>query len=98
MKKSQFDNLNSHYRKIWDKLMNPDSGDFHYSELKTLLVGGLGFEESNKGKTSGSRVKFDQRETMEVVMLHKPHPGDVMTKASVKSVRDRLRDFYESAV
>lgn len=98
MKKAQFNNLNSHYRKIWDKLMNPDNGDFHYGELKTLLVGGLGFQEFNKGKTSGSRVKFCHPETGEIVMLHKPHPGDVMTKASVKSVRDRLRDFYENAV
>ena len=31
--------------------------DYTYSEAKQLL-GQLGFEESTKGKTSGSRVKF----------------------------------------
>jgi len=31
--------------------------DFSYQELKTLL-NSLGYEESNLGKTSGSRVLF----------------------------------------
>ena len=31
--------------------------DFTFEEMETLLTT-LGFEKSNKGKTSGSRVKF----------------------------------------
>ena len=31
--------------------------DFHYDEAKTLLLY-FGFDESHKGKTSGSRVEF----------------------------------------
>ena len=36
--------------------------DYTYSEARYLL-GKLGFEESNKGKTSGSRVKFSEKLT-----------------------------------
>ncbi len=47
--------------------------DFTYSELVTLLQQ-LGFEETNKGKTSGSRVKFYHSERKIQYLAHKPHP------------------------
>ena len=102
MKKSQFERLNSHYQKIWERLFSDSvPADFTYSEARTLLVGGLGFQESNKGKTSGSRVKFfrpeEDKNKQEVVLLHKPHPGDVMKKSSVKGLREQLLALYEKA-
>lgn len=45
--------------------------DFTFEEMKTSLEF-LGFTMSNKGKTSGSRVKFSNQ-TVNII-LHKPHP------------------------
>ena len=46
----------------------------------------FGYVESNKGATSGSRVRFYNPDTGAMVMLHKPHPGDQMVKGAVESV------------
>lgn len=59
--------------------------DYTYSEAKQLL-GQLGFEESTKGKTSGSRVKFFRPKDQSVILLHKPHPGDIMSPATVRDL------------
>ena len=56
--------------------------DYTYSEAKYLL-GQLGFQESNKGKTSGSRVKFFRASDGESILMHKPHPTDIMHYKSV---------------
>lgn len=56
--------------------------DYTFKEAKSLLEL-LMFKEYNKGKTSGSRVKF-YRDTDEcVILLHKPHPTDVMSPGAV---------------
>ncbi|MEM8893278.1 MAG: type II toxin-antitoxin system HicA family toxin, partial [Bacteroidota bacterium] len=44
--------------------------DFHYGETVKLL-GYFGFYEVKKGKTSGSRVKFENDQGVPI-MLHKP--------------------------
>ncbi len=59
--------------------------DYTYSEAKQLL-GQLGFEESTKGKTSGSRVKFYRVKDQSIILLHKPHPGDIMSPATVRDL------------
>ncbi len=59
--------------------------DYTYSEAKQLL-GQLGFEESMKGKTSGSRVKFFRPADQSIILLHKPHPGDIMSPATVRDL------------
>ena len=56
--------------------------DYTYSEAKSLLLQ-LGFVESNKGKTSGSRVMFFRPSDNEKILLHKPHPKDIMIYKSV---------------
>ena len=56
--------------------------DYTYSEAKYLLLQ-LGFAESNKGKTSGSRVKFYREADGESILMHKPHPSDIMHYKSV---------------
>ncbi len=45
--------------------------DMTFEELQTLLLE-LGFEVSNKGKTSGSRIMFRRGDLN--ILIHKPHP------------------------
>lgn len=68
--------------------------DYTYTEAKTLLSQ-LGFEEYSKGKTSGSRVKFYRKKDQKVILLHKPHPGDVMKAGAVKQLLDFLNELGE---
>ena len=63
--------------------------DYTYTELKVLL-GQLGFEESSKGKTSGSRVKFYRESDKRIILLHKPHPGDIIDPGALKDIVDTL--------
>lgn len=51
--------------------------DFTYNEAKTLLES-VGFVESNKGKTSGSRVVFIESKSGLKFELHKPHPRNIL--------------------
>ena len=69
----------------------PTPADFRYSDLKKLMTY-YGYIESNKGATSGSRVKFYHPVTKAAIMLHKPHPGDEMVKASVDSIVNFLKE------
>ena len=47
--------------------------DLTYEEIKRLM-NYLGYVESNKGKTSGSRVAFYREKDKAMIILHKPHP------------------------
>lgn len=64
--------------------------DFTYSEVKTLLHG-IGFDEIHKGKTSGSRVMFQRKSDKVSILLHKPHPGEIIKLYVI----DQLIEFYE---
>lgn len=64
--------------------------DFTYDELKTLL-NYLGFNEYNKGKTSGSRVMFFDVNSNEVIRLHKPHPNNILKEYQLKQIIITLR-------
>ena len=59
--------------------------DYTYSEARYLL-GRLGFEESNKGKTSGSRVKFYRPADARIILLHRPHPSDLRGSLRVRAL------------
>jgi len=61
--------------------------DFTWEELIRLL-GIFGYKESNKGKTSGSRVIFIRGG--EKIMLHKPHPNNTIHEYKLKEVIDFL--------
>ena len=77
---------------LLDKLcMKPTPANFRFSDLRKVMTY-FGYLESNKGATSGSRVKFYHPETKAVLLLHKPHPGDEMTKAAVDSVVKFLKE------
>jgi hypothetical protein len=61
--------------------------DFAFDEMQTLLES-LGFELSNKGKTSGSRVKFMKDNIP--ISLHKPHPRNELLEYQIKQVLEIL--------
>ncbi|GAA5040175.1 hypothetical protein GCM10011506_40360 [Marivirga lumbricoides] len=74
-------------QKLIDRFLSMPA-DFHYDEMAKLL-GYFGFEEVKIGKTSGSRVKFENSEGVPV-MLHKPHPSGIMKKYQMKQVKEIL--------
>ncbi|WNI34681.1 type II toxin-antitoxin system HicA family toxin [Chryseobacterium sp. SG20098] len=65
--------------------------DFEYAELRTLLVS-LGYEENNKGGTSGSAVSFLNQTTGSVIMLHKPHNPDILKHYQIKAILEELQN------
>ena len=68
--------------------------DYTYTEAR-YLMGKLGFSEFRKGKTSGSRVKFYRPSDGKIFLLHKPHPGDVMSPGAVNDLCDFLLELGE---
>lgn len=64
--------------------------DFTFDEMERLLSL-FGYVKENKGKTSGSRVIFKNKEKRPI-MLHKPHPGNIMKKYALKQVLDDLKE------
>lgn len=62
--------------------------DFHYDEMVKLL-GYLGFDEVKKGKTSGSRIKFINKEGVPL-MMHKPHPTGILKHYQLKQIKEVL--------
>lgn len=50
--------------------------DFTWAELVRVLEG-LGYNEAPAGKTGGSRRRF-QHKTAPALLLHKPHPGNIV--------------------
>ena len=63
--------------------------DFTFEEMQSLLLA-LGFELSNKGKTSGSRVKFFKDGVC--IILHKPHPRKELLAYQIKQVIEILSE------
>lgn len=64
--------------------------DFTFDEIEKLLSG-YGYLKDNKGKTSGSRVIFKNGEKRPI-MLHKPHPGNIVKLYALRQVLDDLKD------
>ncbi len=65
--------------------------DFSFDEL-TRLFGILGFEISQKGKTSGSRIEFVNNEKELSFGAHKPH-----LDSAIKSyVMKQILEFFTS--
>ena len=77
--------------KLMKRLLNVPK-DFTYTEATTLLKQ-LGFSESNKGKTSGSRVRFFRGSDQCAFLLHKPHPGDVLPVAFVRQLAEFVKNL-----
>lgn len=67
--------------------------DFTIDEL-TVILKRLGFESLKKGKTSGSRIIFVNKEngTKDIIQLHRPHPGNEIDLGALKDVITCLKD------
>jgi len=66
------------------------SKDFTFSELENLL-GMLGFDLKNKGKTSGSRVRFQNFELKIIIDIHKAHTlGLPIKETTLKDIFNTL--------
>jgi len=52
----------------------------------------LGYEETQKGKTSGSRVAFINKIEKHIIRLHKPHPGNELKDYVKKEIVAELKD------
>jgi len=63
--------------------------DFTFDEL-TRLFRTLGFELSQKGKTSGSRVEFINNEKELSYGAHKPHPDSAIKSYVMKQILEFL--------
>ena len=63
--------------------------DYTYTEAKNLAKR-FGYEEQNKGRTSGSRVLLYRKRDQRKILLHKPHPGDIMQQYAVKQYLTNL--------
>ena len=83
----------SKFQKAKERILGKPK-DYTYSEAKYLL-GKMGFEEYNKGKTSGSRVRFYREQDRKVILLHKPHPEDVMDRGAVNGLVEYLKEIGE---
>ena len=68
--------------------------DYTYTEARVLLSQ-IGFTEYMKGKTSGSRIKFYREKDQKIILLHKPHPGDIMKPGAVKDLSEFLLNLGE---
>jgi len=77
-------------KKIIAKLLNRES-TVTYQEISYLL-GNLGYEETQKGKTSGSRVAFINMSEKHIIRLHKPHPGNELKDYVKKEIIAELKD------
>ena len=65
--------------------------DYTYSEAKTLARH-FGYQEMHKGNTSGSRVMFFRERDKRKILLHKPHPGDIMRRYAVRQFFETLQE------
>ncbi len=68
--------------------------DYTYAEARALLKQ-LGFIESNKGRTSGSRVRFYRASDGKIILMHKPHADNAMSAGCVRDLAKFLSDLGE---
>ena len=61
--------------------------DFTMDEAEALF-GYLGGKKSNKGKTSGSKIRFTLGDLN--IDLHKPHPANELKPYQIKQIIDQL--------
>lgn len=66
--------------------------DLTYYEAKKIL-NNLGFIENNKGKTSGSRVVFENIYLNKKIELHKPHPSKILKNYQIKEIVKSLEEW-----
>lgn len=63
--------------------------DFSFDELSRLFKI-LGFDLTNKGATSGSRIEFINKDKNISYIAHKPHPSNIIKSYVLRQVFDFL--------
>ena len=63
--------------------------DFSFDETRRLL-NYLGYVEDTKGKTSGSRVAFIHPQKQHIILIHKPHPKNILKHYVIDYLIDTL--------
>ncbi len=76
-------------QKVIERLLSFPT-DFTWEELTKILIY-LGYTESKKGKTGGSRRKFGNADK-HIISLHKPHPGNILKRYQLQQVVEALRE------
>ncbi len=61
--------------------------DLKYTEMKAFL-NSIGYKESNKGNTSGSRVSFISEN--DTITFHKPHGSQPVKRITIKQIITEL--------
>ena len=65
--------------------------DFTFAELETVFLQ-LGFEKDDKGKTSGSRVRFYNKDKQLQYLAHRPHPNSIVKEKALKDIVNYLTE------
>lgn len=73
------------------KRLKSNPKDFTYDEAKRIL-NKCGFIEYNKGRTSGSRVKFIHKNDI-VIEFHKPHPNKILKPYQIDIIINVLKEM-----
>ena len=81
--------MNGNKRKTY-RTFQVVTSNFTFEEMERLLSI-FGYEKSNKCKTSGSRVIFKNGDKRPI-MIHKPHPGNLIKGYAMKQVLNDLMD------
>ncbi len=77
----------SKLEKLLKKLDNHNA-TWVWNDLTSLLKL-LGYEQT---EGSGSRVKFDNGNPLDMINLHKPHPGNEVKAYVIRQVREKLQN------
>jgi predicted RNA binding protein YcfA (HicA-like mRNA interferase family) len=79
-------------KKLYDKIMNrPVKKDITFAELKRFLQD-FGYE---KTEGEGSRVIFYHRKYDDLIVLHKPHPGNEVKAYIVKEIQNKIKSLFK---
>jgi len=65
--------------------------DFTYNEAEKIL-NNFGFVEDNKGRTSGSRIRFIDKQNR-IIELHKPHPRNILKPYQINLIINKLNEL-----
>ena len=64
---------------------------YRYTDYLKVMAS-YGFEMDNKGKTSGSRIRFYRPSDGRMFVMHAPHPSDELTAGTIRNIVRFLQD------
>lgn len=56
------------------------------------VMASYGFEMDNKGRTSGSRIRFYRPSDGRMFVMHAPHPSDELAAGTIRNIVRFLQD------